>query len=151
VKRQAAFSMLAGVWMEYSSAKFAIERVELECRSDPTVLPLKPVRIYPSHLKACLRNLEITYTQRMFSEFEAILRQYWAVLKRGKTRRTLTETLIHRLSAALVISDIIRVQTHAVREYRNQLTHHARNVNAIPLSETIGRLNRFLKFFPPQW
>jgi hypothetical protein len=152
VRRQQAFAILDGVWTEFVSGRYAVALLEKSALANPTLLPEKPYKILPSHLRACLRNLETTYTLRLFSEFEGNLRGYWAVRRPGKAqRRTLTEVLISRIGSILVVPGNIVAEVQAVREYRNQIIHHANVANPIALAEAVKRLNKYITYFPLQW
>src|SRR5437868_14584300 len=101
--------------------------MQIAVSSNPTLLSesIRPLR--PSHLRDCATNLELTYVVRLFAEFEAILRDFWAVVRaRRRCRRTRMEVLMNRVAAECSLPWDALNKAHAVREYRNAIVHDRR-------------------------
>jgi hypothetical protein len=138
---------IKAVERDYSAARFAIDRLWESARSDPTVLRgVLDVR----HLAQAGSGLEATYFIRLFAVFEGGLRDFWQVLKPGRTPRT--EHLLDGLASARGIPNDLLVNTHAVRRCRNSLVHEqGEEIEPIPLATARGHLCKFFSRLPPTW
>jgi len=93
--------------------------------------------------------LEATYTVRLFSTFEAVLRDVLHLHSLTKADRRSAYDLINRSASKWRIASSVRDEAHRVREFRNIFVH--RNEIAYPalsFTEALGLLNRFLAWLP---
>ena len=96
-----------------------------------------------SQIQSARQNIEATYTVRIFSEFESILRQEMRF--QGHKVPYKTEALINRAALISRVSNAVRLEAHRVREYRNDIVHqNAQRGPVIPLLRTMTSLNKFL-------
>ena len=94
-------------------------------------------------------RLEGTYVVRLYSEFEAGLRTYWATLRDTQPP---ARDLMNAVAARRRIPYDVLADAHAVREYRNLLVHEGdAPPDPIPLAECRHRLCVFLSYLPPEW
>jgi hypothetical protein len=102
-----------------------------------------------SHIRAAVDNLEVTYSIRLFSEFEALLHDH---LSQGHPRLRIprtTEALINRVALREHIPDPIRRAAQQVREYRNLIVHRRPTPTpALDFRQVLAALNRFLVRLP---
>src|SRR5258708_7244334 len=74
----AAFDMLRRVRDELDAGRFALSRILAQWNDDPdAVIAAKAGGVTETELRRCARNLEVTYVLRLFSTFEAVLRDFW--------------------------------------------------------------------------
>ncbi|HOA73164.1 MAG TPA: hypothetical protein PL151_06890 [Phycisphaerae bacterium] len=106
----------------------------------------------PVDLQKCTRNLEITYLTRLFAEFEAVRRDFYSSSTRShRPRRTMVETLMHKVAARqFVPSDVLR-EAHEVRMYRNDVIHDRLRTPRLSFQECRSRLGRYLYHLPVRW
>lgn len=96
-----------------------------------------------SEAQHALHRLEATYIIRLFSEFEGILRDHWALTRKARVPNRV-ETLIDRLGSGRRFA-IERSKAHQVQYYRNALVHQdASSVTAITFGDARRALNRFI-------
>ena len=103
----------------------------------------------PVSLLMADRNLEGTYTIRLFSEFEGILRDYLATNRPGRPVPRTAQVLIDRCAAHASVPNDRRLAAHDVRNHRNSLVH-AGGLTAPVLTfrQSFSALNRFLASLP---
>ena len=95
-----------------------------------------------------LRRLEDTYVIRLFSEFEAVLREYWLATVRSAVP-VRVDTLMNRLGSRHRVPAQIRAGAHAVQHHRNALVHCGAPAAArVALGNARRALNRFLAVLP---
>lgn len=94
------------------------------------------------------RNPGPTFVIRLFAEFEAGLRDYWAKARSRKSKPPMKD-LLDAISSERRISSALLDQVHQVRELRNSYVHD-REVPAIDLSvaEVRRRVCTFLARLP---
>jgi len=149
--RNEAFAHLSGVRDELEAAKFATERLlrATAAGADDLLHATYPVK--PSHVRTCAANLEATYILRLFSGFEMILRNYLAVARGGRRRRTRMEIVIDRVAVACNMPSGILVDAHAVREHRNTIVHDLASARELTFGDCKSKLGTFLSFLPVRW
>ena len=93
--------------------------------------------------------LEATYIVRLFSTFEAVLREALPLHPLNKVDKRSAYDLINRSASKWHLASPVRDEAHRVREFRNVFVH--RNEIALPVLsflEALGILNRFLAWLP---
>lgn len=150
--RSDAFNRIRVVLNELAAARFSVARTARESELEPTVLALTDPTLCPSDLKICARNLDITYTLRMFSEFEAVLRDYWSAIQPcPRARRMRMQLLMNRVAARQYIATKVLDDAHDVREHRNDVVHDRLRVPRLTFHDCKSRLARFTGYLPLQW
>lgn len=102
-------------------------------------------------------NLDGTYLVRLFAVFESGLRDFWTSTQKGgllegERSMILTRHLIESVTARRRIEGELVAEVHAVREYRNTLTHgSAATPDAVPLRDATRGLATFLARLPETW
>jgi hypothetical protein len=151
-KLQQRLDRLKAIEREFNVARLASERLTEFLRRDSSLLT--GYDLGGADVTAYVSHLEATYLLRLFAEFEACLRDWWRIgWKKGRaTRKPHTADLISQVAAKRSISSGDRDKVHAVREYRNALTHEE-SAEADPVSFAIARssLSKFLSWLPPDW
>ena len=101
-----------------------------------------------SQAQEALERLEDTYIIRLFSEFEAILREFWTDTEIIAVPDRI-EDLINRLGSRHRLLQRVREQAHEVQYYRNALLHRsARRTRAVSFGSARRALNFFLAELP---
>lgn len=120
IKRQQRIEWIAAVAKEHLAATSAADLLETELQADPN---------YGRQLGwdsrdgvAFKANLEATYIIRLYAEFEAGLRDYWAN-HLNKTTEPPMAQMLQSLATQRISIDRLK-DADAVREYRNFLVHH---------------------------
>ena len=145
-ERRGWIRQIKSIERDHSSTRLAFDRLLEEARRNPTILmgDLEPQDI----VKASGR-LETTYLIRLFAEFEAGLRLYWATTRETEPP---TQHLLDGIAARCDIPPGRLADAHAVREYRNALVHEGdEGMAPISIAEARGYLCRFFAFLPPAW
>ena len=94
-------------------------------------------------------TLEATYTVRLFSVFEAILRDFLPLRHPAQVDRRSVHDLINRTASRLHIPANIRDGAHQVREFRNQAVHQNQTLpSRLTFADAVAFLNRFLAWLP---
>ena len=96
-------------------------------------------------LLRCQQLLERTFLVRMFSEFEAALRDVWARLRKTQPEM---KVLIDRISDKWRIAPQVTLRVHDVRELRNAVVHGSAPPVEMALSECRGHLCSFVSYVP---
>ena len=141
---------MRAVAREHSVAVLAVRRLQAQAASNPGLLI--PAQFDTPDVTECLRNLDRTYMVRICSEFEAALRDFWKS-PLGMRRRTEppAESLINSIGARRAIDASTLLNTHRVREYRNDLVHVSTTALVLTLEECRSFLHHFVSYLPPQW
>ena len=93
--------------------------------------------------------LEATYVVRLFSTFEAVLREVLSLSPANKVDKRSAYDLINRSASKWRIASSVRDEAHRVRESRNIFVHRSEIVAPVlSFAEALGMLNRFLAWFP---
>jgi len=132
---------------EFAVARAAVDYVEHswpETHREPAFgdLRLSQVRFAGTHLEA-------TYLVRLFSAFEAVLRDMlphpYPLRPDGRS----AYNLINRAASKWRLAADVRDAAHRVREARNQAVHQNQPVlQEYPFVEALAALNRFLSWLP---
>ncbi len=139
-------SRINSVQREFNAMAQAAKCFQQAASVDPSILEHD---VRPRDIAMALTRLEATYTIRLFAEFEAGARQYWA--KRKRTHPKMSD-LLDALAAIRRISALDLHNAHSVRLYRNSLVHERDDYpEIIPLSIARGSLCRFFSKLPSQW
>lgn len=102
-----------------------------------------------SHVRAAAEDVEATYTVRVFSSFEAMLRDFLPLGRITTTGRRSVYDLINRTASRLRIPADIRDDVHRLREYRNQAVHRGGSPPPrVLFPQALATLNRFVAWLP---
>jgi hypothetical protein len=147
VKSAGPYDRLQTIQQQFRVAASAVSGLLRDLRQDPAAL--RSEGLLPSDVARCGGRLEETYIVRLFSEFEATIRNACKALwPRMAMGRTPVRTLMDRLAARQSIVFDIHDRTHDVRKYRNSLVHHSPQTVALALHECRSRLAQFLSYLP---
>jgi hypothetical protein len=117
------------------------------CQDDKSVLG--KVSFRPRDIWECNKDLERTYTVRIFAEFERQLRDFWTnYIGRGTSPRM--RDLVDSVAGRYYLEGRVVNNVHSVREYRNGLVHGGGGV-PLTLAEARGHLLRYLGDLPQKW
>ena len=86
---------------------------------------------------------------RLFSEFEAVLRDFWTVTVRP-TRPDMA-VLMNSIAARRGMSPAHLAGAHSVREFRNDIIHESMRGLCFTFSDCARDLGKFLSWLPEQW
>ena len=125
------------------SVVFANSRVA----ADPTLLP---AGTSASLLRDAAEAVDGLSLVRIFSTFEAALRESYPSLKQGQPPPTRTRDLVDSVASRRSVPAALTAAAHGVREARNEVVHRSR---PDPVDVLAGKqvLSRFLKYLPPDW
>jgi len=144
-----AFARLKSVQDELEAARFSVGATSRAARADVTVLA-EPIK--PTPLRDCASNLELTYLLRLFAEFEAVVRDFWASARPSRRRRrTRMEVLMNRVAIECRIPADVLQKAHEVREYRNAAVHDRDRSGEFNFRACKSRLGFFLSYLPRRW
>ncbi len=152
MRRQDAYRGLDDVRDEYEAAGFAI-RISIEVqRNQPEAFQQsgRPTRVTISQLETCANNLEVTYTIRLFAEFEGILRDYW-LKGRGRKSKPIMEKLLDNIAAYRTMKEDDFYYANEVRKYRNELIHEHKKDPKYDFLTCLSRLAKFVSWLPLHW
>lgn len=136
---------LAQIRREFETVRAALSHVIARWPDPATPGELKDFSL--KDFRSTAENLEITYFIRLFSQFEAILRDFLRHERRRVPR--VTETLIDRAATMRRIEAATLARVHDVRQYRNALVHEgATAIPPIAFEDALAALNRFLVWLP---
>jgi hypothetical protein len=133
--------------VEFDVAKASIDYLEYfwpRLHREPIfkALQLDQVRSAADHLEA-------TYLVRLFSTFEAILRETLPTRSSLVTDQRSAHNLINRAASKWRLGAHIRDEVHRVREARNSAVHQNQSDELmLPFAEALAILNRFLSWLP---
>jgi hypothetical protein len=147
----AAFDMLRRVRAELGAGQFALSRVLAQWNNDSEIpMAAKLGGVTETELLRCARNLEITYVLRLFSTFEAILRDYWLI---GVGRRTEPEMrrLMNSIAARRGVNADDLALANEIREYRNDIIHENLNDGRLDFYQCLRGISLFLRWLPVEW
>jgi hypothetical protein len=147
--RQRRLERMRAIEREWCVASIAAEKVGEHLRANPSALDEE--NLGPADYRNFRDNLESTYLIRIFAEFEAGLREAWAIAFQQTTRPRMRD-LIESFWARCGISDEWRDLVHDVRTYRNALVHESgEDAQPIELREACSGLCRFFSHLPHHW
>jgi hypothetical protein len=147
--KQRRLERMRAIEREWRVATIAAERLGEHLRANPSALDDKQLK--PTDFRNFRDNLEPTYLIRVFAEFEAGLREAWALALHQTTSPQMRD-LIDAFSARCVISQEWLDCAHEVRAYRNALIHEGDgDVQPVGLLDACGWLCRFFSRVPHDW
>ena len=146
-RRHEWLSRIKAIEREYIAMRQAADYFLRVAREDPNILL---ERLKHAEIARASENLEGTYIIRIFAEFEAGARLYWAATWKKDPKRTVD--LLNGIAARCGIPTTQRNLGHRVREYRNHLVHEReREVEGLSITDARGYLCRFFSFLPHRW
>jgi hypothetical protein len=149
--RSHAYDMLRRVRDELDAGQFALGWIAADWDRNPILqVAAKSSEVTDHALRRCGENLQITFLLRLFSEFEAILRDYWSSgLHRGTNpdMQPLMESIARRRG----MSDDDLAAAHAIRHYRNDVIHESLRDARFQFPECLRALGRYLRWLPMDW
>jgi hypothetical protein len=147
--RQRRLERLREIEREWLVASIAAEGLEERLRANPSALAADELEF--TDYRNFRDNLEPTYLIRLFAEFEAGLREAWALAFHQATSPRMQD-LIDSVAARCVISPGWSARVHEIRGYRNALVHEGgEEVQPIGMREACSELCRFFSGLPHRW
>jgi hypothetical protein len=145
-----AYDRLRGVRRELDASLFALAHtIRLVSRDIKSLQDAAKGGTSPSELVRCRDNLEINYIMRLFSEFEAAIRNFWVSTVRNS--RPGMEVLIDRVADRVNMSPADRAAAHAIRDYRNNIIHQNPRALEYTYGDCAKALGTYLRWFPQNW
>jgi HAMP domain-containing protein len=146
-----AFGELRRIRDEFAAGQWALKYLQSiwDTDSDVAINAIRD-KVTATEIQRCRKNLEITFVIRLFSEFEAILREYW---RNGLSRPTeppmfdLMESIARRQD--MNASDL--AAAHGIREYRNDIIHESLRDGRFDFRTCLGDLSKYIRWLPGQW
>ncbi len=140
-------SEIKAVEKEYNAMRLAADRLLEAVRVDPNLIRDKKERAY---LKVASDNLEPTYVMRLFAQFETALKSF-LTLKKLRVPR-IAEALLNKAASKRRIGNDLLSKAHAIREYRNVLTHERdKPMEAIEIRKVTSKLCTFVSQLQLKW
>jgi hypothetical protein len=147
-RKQRRLEQISAIHREYAVALVAAAGLEERFRKDPSALDAERLKF--KDYQNFRTHLEATYLVRIFAEFEAGLREAWAVSFQ-RTSHPLTRDLIDSLAAQCGITQTWLNRVHDVRAFRNALVHEGGgDVAGVTIGAARGHLCRFFSMLPHQ-
>lgn len=152
IKRQQRIEWIAAVAKEYQAAKSAAGLLKAELQADPNYGSGQGWEARDG--AAFDHNLESTYIIRLYAEFEAGLRDYWANHRKRDSHAPMMQ-LLQSLADQRIAMDRLE-DADAVREYRNFLVHSestepSPEMRTFTVAEAKSRLCYFFGRLDPDW
>jgi hypothetical protein len=151
MRRSEAFDRFSRPSAELDAAQFALAHVISVWGSD-ALLACKAqlADVSMTELSRASATLELTFTLRLFAEYEAVLRDYWAV-GLGRPSRPDMRVLMDSVGRRRRIAAADLQAAHVVPDYRNAITHVGPPATLIQLADCQRGLGRYLRWLPQQW
>ncbi len=147
--KQRRLERMRSIEREWQVAAISAELVGEYLRANPSVLDRERLR-FADH-RNFRENLEPTYLIRLFAEFEAGLREAWALVFHQATAPRMQD-LIDSTMARCRIPRAWCEEVHAIRTYRNALVHEGGDeARPIGLRVACADLCRFFSGLPHHW
>jgi hypothetical protein len=148
--KREAFDRMRRVRDELASARFSLSYTLRVVNEDLSALQAAGKDgTSPSELTRCRENLEINYILRLFSEFEAAVRDYW--VSRVRNTRPNMSTLMDRVADRCGITALVLVTAHDIRSFRNDIIHQNPRALTFDYSDCAKSLGNYLGFLPQKW
>lgn len=148
--KREAFDRIRRVRRELDSARFSLTRTLRLVNEDLDELQAAGRGgTSPSELIRCCDNLEINYILRLFSEFEAAVRDFW--ISRVRNTRPRMAVLMNRVADRCGITTSVLNAAHAIREFRNDVIHQNPRALKFDFSDCAKALGTYLGFLPQAW
>jgi hypothetical protein len=152
IKRQQRIARIAAVAKEYLAARSAAHLLLVQLRADPNYGSGQGWEAGDG--AAFNKNLDATYLIRLFAEFEAGLRDYWAN-HLGRTTHPPISHLMQSVADQRLSVDHFE-DAEAVRDYRNFLVHDEAeeapaDMRTFEVPEAKSHLYYFFGRLDPDW
>ena len=153
---RAAFDAAQSVSAQFNATRFALEHAIDAWGSDADLtLAAKRAGVTDGQLVSAADVLELTFALRSFVQFEAVLRDYWAVGLKRKTRPDMRQ-LMDSVARYRRMSPGDLAAAHLVRIYRNGVAHGSLGPPSpaavtLRLAACQKGLGRYLRWLPPHW
>jgi hypothetical protein len=148
-RREHYILRITGAHKEYQAAEVAVTLLMDKVRADPSFLA--PVDLRSRVATQLRENLENTYVVRLYSEFEAGLRDAWKNAW-GRTSEPPTRDLLDSAAARRGINQDVLDFAHRVRVFRNELIHRKGDeVEPVTIGIASKRLCEFFGRLPKDW
>jgi hypothetical protein len=147
--RSQAYQSLHRVSGEFRATRFALIEVLRATNENLGFLQAATrEQIGESELRRASANIEVTFILRLFGEFEAILREFWATLRpTAPDMKPLMDAIAARRSMAP--TDL--AAAHDVRALRNAIIHQNVRVFTLTFAHCTPLLGRYLRWLPETW
>ena len=149
MKRRDRFERMSVVYREYLAASVASEVLDDRLRSEPE--RLTEIGLNARDFRNFRDHLSGTYLIRLFSEFEAGLRDLWTD---GFSQSTVPRTrdLLLGIAARRLINQKAYEGADSVRIYRNSLVHEGKpDLDELTLKDARRRLSQYFSYIPLDW
>jgi hypothetical protein len=148
--RSAAYDMIERVRDELSAARFSMSIVADNWEEHFPATSRLPNELSLTDVKRALDNSELTYILRLFSTFEAILRDFWS---HGMGRKTDPDLrpLMDSVAARRHVDAITLADAHAIRVYRNRIMHRNESLLEVDFPQASHALGKYLSWLPDRW
>jgi hypothetical protein len=146
-----AFDLFRRVRAELDAARFATTQILADWDQNFNLFNnAKRAGVTDSELRRCAENLEITFVLRLFSEYEAVLRDFW---KNGVGKRTRPDMqpLMESIGRRRRMNNDDLASAHEIREYRNEIIHENPRSPRFHFSECSRALGKYLRWLPQDW
>lgn len=145
--RKDVIHRIRAVEADFRAADTAVRRLAGQVLDDPTILA--PTGLQPADVRHCARSLEPTYLVRMFSVFEAHLRDVWTSAL-GRDTHPRMQDLLNGCASQMALPSDYLSNAHRVRDYRNSVVHGG-PADVVPLPRAREYLCVFFGRMPHQW
>jgi hypothetical protein len=146
-----AFNMLRRIRDELDAGRFAIGHVLAEWNNNQLVLAAAVQGgVTESVLRRCAMNLEVTFVLRLFSEFEATLRDYWLNGLGRKTEPKMFD-LMESVAGSRSMNGSDLAMAHQIRDYRNDVIHESLRDSRFDFPSCLRALACYLRWLPLKW
>jgi len=146
--RRRAYDLLTRVRDEFDAGQFALRRVLSEWDHDADlVIAAQQGYVTETEIRRCADNLELTFVLRLFSEFEAILRDFWTQGMGRATEPTMTQ-LLDSIAARCAVHPDDLAMAHNIREFRNQIIHESLRELRFDYPRCARALGKYLSRLP---
>lgn len=147
MRRKDVIELINQSHREYRVAAVAVARLFDAATNDPIVL--RAAFLEHNDIRRCKSTLEATYLTRIFSIFEANLRDVWELSFKRDTHPKMSDLIQGCASRQSVPDDILK-HAHEVREYRNSIVHGGEALY-VSIDDAKIRLCTFFGRMPPEW
>lgn len=151
MNRRRGYDLLERVRDELDAGQFALRRV-LSKWDDDADLAIAAQKRYvtETQIRRCADNLELTFVLRLFSEFEAILRDFWTQGMGRATEPAMTQ-LLDSVAARRNVHPDDLAMAHDIREFRNHIIHESLRELRFDFPQCARTLGKFLSRLPVDW
>ena len=133
---------------ELRAARFSVAEVLRQLNENPRLSDVaSAVTVTPHTLRRCAVNLEFTFVLRLFGEFEAILRDYWAV-GIGRMTEPDMQPLIDSIARRRNMDATTLDAAHDVRRYRNEIIHENLRDARLDFARCTRGVARYVSWLP---